>query len=546
MARALAAAIVVSLLAVSGAGGSDLQSPKRGGTIVFGTQGAAGGLREPSCLNPLLAKCTPVGRVPFPVYIAEKVLLGAFEPRPDYTWRPRLVSGVDYTTSLPFTITYRINPKARWSDGVPVSARDFVFTHRASLALKGQLYDSTLVDQVRSVRAVDRKTVRVILRSRFADWRALFGTVLPSHALAGEDLSRAWTDGIYNPKTGRLIGSGPFLVQRWEPGRELTLVRNPRYWGTRPAYLDRLVIRFRMSSFEAVDWFRSGEVDVAHHFAFPSVPAVQREPGVKVVIDPAAFYEHLTFRLGQDGHPALKNKLVRRAIAFGIDRNALIQDSLFGQAEPSLRALESVVFFPQSRHYRANWSTYRRNPQRARRLLEEAGCRRGGDGIYSCSGERLSLRFVTSAGLPARVRLLDLLRVQLRQIGVEMQQSFTPGGPLSTPTTTDRFDVAYFAWSRPSPAISGVDRIYGCGGDLNFSGYCQRLVTRDLDQADRVLDVDRRARVLNRADAQIAKDVPVIPLLQVPFPAAFRTNVRGYVLSPFNPLWGAENWWLER
>ena len=104
----------------------------------------------------------------------------------------------------------------------------------------------------------------------------------------------------------------------------------------------------------------------------------------------------------------------------------------------------------------------------------------------------------------------------------------------------------YFAWGRSSPSLSDADAIHGCGGKLNFSGYCQRLVTRDLDQADRILDADKRARALNRADAQIAKDVPVIPLLQVPFPAAFRSNVRGYVLSPFNPLWGAENWWLER
>ena len=88
--------------------------------------------------------------------------------------------------------------------------------------------------------------------------------------------------------------------------------------------------------------------------------------------------------------------------------------------------------------------------------------------------------------------------------------------------------------------------MYGCGGIQNYGGYCQRLVTRDLDQADRILDEGDQARVLNRADAQIARDVPVIPLHQVPFPAAVRSTVRGFVLSPFNPLWGAENWWLER
>ena len=51
---------------------------------------------------------------------------------------------------------------------------------------------------------------------------------------------------------------------------------------------------------------------------------------------------------------------------------------------------------------------------------------------------------------------------------------------------------------------------------------------------------------LNRADAQIAKDVPVIPLYQLPFPAAVKSYVRNLTLSPFNPLWSAENWWLQR
>ena len=211
-------------------------------------------------------------------------------------------------------------------------------------------------------------------------------------------------------------------------------MRNPRYWGARRAYLDRLVVRFRMSS------DRPGRL-VSERRGRPCpplrpglVPAVRREAGVRVVVKPpTAAYEHLTFRLGAGGHPALENKLVRRALAFGIDRTALISDGLFGQTDPSLRPLQSVVFFPQSPHYKANWSIYERNLQRARRLLGEAGCRRGSDGIYVCASERLSLRVVTSAGLPARARLLTLLQAQLRELGVEVLPLYTPGGPLSTP-----------------------------------------------------------------------------------------------------------------
>ena len=67
------------------------------------------------------------------------VLPGAFRVGPGLELRPNLVSRVDVTRKPPFTLTYRIRPEARWSDGTPVSARDFVFTHRTSLAAGDEL-----------------------------------------------------------------------------------------------------------------------------------------------------------------------------------------------------------------------------------------------------------------------------------------------------------------------------------------------------------------------------------------------------------------------
>ena len=84
--------------------------------------------------------------------------------------------------------------------------------------------------EVGSVRPLDARTVRVVLRSRFGGWRLLFPYVLPAHALAGADFATVWNDGFDDPRTGRPIGSGPFLVRRWERGREITFERNPRYW----------------------------------------------------------------------------------------------------------------------------------------------------------------------------------------------------------------------------------------------------------------------------------------------------------------------------
>jgi ABC-type transport system substrate-binding protein len=199
VARALAAAIVVSLLAVSGAGSSDAQTPKRGGTLVFRIVGL-----EPACPNVFDARCNP-GSLR---HIAEKVLERPFVVGPDLTFRSRLVSRVDETRKRPFTLIYRIRPEAQWSDGVRLTARDFVFTLQA-IRRHGNPLDRQLHSVVRQIRAVDAKTLRVVLRSRYAGWRELFRNVLPAHALRGEDLTKVWSDRIENPKTGRPIGRAP-------------------------------------------------------------------------------------------------------------------------------------------------------------------------------------------------------------------------------------------------------------------------------------------------------------------------------------------------
>jgi ABC-type transport system substrate-binding protein len=130
-------------------------------------------------------------------------------------------------------------------------------------------------------------------------------------------------------------------------------------------------------------------------------------------------------------------------------------------------------------------------------------------------------------------------------VGIEVLPSFAPP-PVFLGQILPRgdFDVALFGWFF-DPTATGFEDVFGCGGVENYTGYCQRLVTRDLDQASRILDAGEQARVLNRADKQMARDVPAIPLYQIPLPTAYRATLRNYVPAS-NPLVTAENWWLER
>ena len=509
--------------------------------VVFGPTG------EPFCLNPLVSPC---GYPP----VVEKVLTPAFALAPDFTLKPRLVSGVVFTTKPPYTLTYRIRPEARWSDGVAVTARDFVFTHAAIRRLLPKNPDAAALqihDRVQSIRALDSKIFRVVLRSRDAGWRGLFPTVLPRHALRGENLETVWRDNIVNPKTGRPIGNGPFLVERWERGKQLTLVRNRNYWGPHVSYLDRVVVRFRETGggtplpSEVLELLRAGKVDFAESRDTEIVAELRAMPDVRVVPATLDGWEQLSIRTGPGGHPALRDKRVRQALAYGIDRVAIVR-RLFGVLDPRYRPSDSAIFLQRHASYRLNWARYRYRPAESRRLLERAGCRRGADGIYVCAGSRLELRLFTTAGARVRERTIELVQSQLRRVGVEVELGFVRGPVLFFQLLpSGDFDLASFTYF-VSPDASGKKDSLGCGGPQNYGGYCQRLLTRDLDHSDRILDTDERGRVLNRADRQLAKDVPVIPLYEVPTVLAIRKTVRNVAGTSASFFWNVEDWWLAK
>jgi peptide/nickel transport system substrate-binding protein len=540
---ALLAAIAVSLLAVSGAGGAPEQTPKRGGTLVIGM----GTQSEPSCLNVVLTRCAVPG------VLFEQILPGAFEVQPDATLRPDLVSGARIVRRQPFTVVYRIRPEARWSDRVPVTARDFVFTHQMRLE-HPSVDDDHL--KVRRVRAVGAKTVEVVLRAPWVDWRLLFDVVLPRHAVAGHDFESLWKDGIENPRTGRAIGSGPFLLAGWQRGKQMTLVRNPRYWGPHTAYLDRIEFRFFPAQ-DMADLLRRGEIDMIDpHLNVLQAQARelrrQRAPGIRVDTVLGTFWDHFAIRQGPGGHPALRKRLVRQAIAYGIDRARIVREAaaLNLASAAASKPLDSVVFLAHSPYHERNWSTYRHRPARARQLLEQAGCRRGADGIYVCDGNRLSLRFATTAGVQRRELIVGLAQAQLREVGVEVVPVFGPspavlGAPDSLLVRGD-FDVLLFTWIL-GPVTEGPAKIFGCQQPLNYTGYCDRLVTRDLVNATRTFDLTRRVKLLNRVDVRLARAVPAIPLIQTTFLMARKTAVRGVVQNGVGSgFWDSENWWFDR
>ena len=212
----------------------------------------------------------------------------------------------------------------------------------------------------------------------------------------------------------------------------------------------------------------------------------------------------------------------------------------------ALEPQDNVFFLANSPYYRPNWKGYRYRPARARQLLEQAGCRRGPDGIFVCGGHQLSLVIGAVAGVARRARTVELVQAQLRRIGVEVRPRFSPVGVwIKQILPNGDFDLALFSWHAANTA--GWEDVFGCRGDQNLTGYCNRLVTRDLVRATRTIDDRRRVRLLNRVDVRLAKAVPLIPLFQGKGLFALKASVRGVVPNGVGSwTWNAEDWWLDR
>ena len=263
MARGLAltAALAVSLLAVSGASGTATQTPARGGTAVFAQVPP-----EPACLNPFDPRCRS-GTAEFTLLrIAARVLEAPFAVGPDFTWRPRLVSRVDFTRTPPFTLIYHIRPEAHWSDGRPITAGDFVFTHHA--ILKHGSPDDLNRTAGSHRPSLDAKTVKVVLRSRFAGWRELFGSILPRHALRGRGPAQRVEESHRQPQDRRSNRERPL------PRRALGAWQAD-HASSKPAATGGRILRTSTDSSSAsasaptlsVDGFRAGEFDVARRIS---------------------------------------------------------------------------------------------------------------------------------------------------------------------------------------------------------------------------------------------------------------------------------------
>jgi peptide/nickel transport system substrate-binding protein len=538
----LLAGVVLAALALAATGsarvnGPDSASAKKAGTLVFGAEQGGG---PDWCLNLILdIDCNAFWNVVFQT----PVIRGAFLFTPQFTYKPDLISKYKLQKS-PMRVTYYIRKNAKWSDGVQVTGKDWKFTWQQTQNPKYKEHIDPLgYEDIRSVTG-NGKVVKVTFKKNFAAWRGLFNYVLPQHALQGTDMLTVWNDCICNPKKGNApIGNGPFLLTRFDRGSGITLTRNPRGWYGKRAKLDSIVFRFITNTNSEIQAIRSGEVDAIYPQPQLALADLRSQAGLKVVSHVGLQYEHIEIQQGAKGNPLAKQTWIRRALMQAVNRGAAAK-ALYGTLNPSVGPLQSLVRLKGEKGYSNDFGKWNYSIAKVNQAMNAHNCSKGGDGIFRCSGTKVSFDFASTTGNALRALAFTIFQDQAQKAGIEFRNGFVPAGTLfGSKLPAHDFDLAMFTYLVTVDPHYNVSTL-SCGNPGNYTEYCNRTATNLLGRSDRELNDAKRLALIKRVGKIVANDIPMIPLFQRPTYLVYKTSVKGMVdnASSQGPSFNAENW----
>ncbi len=451
------------------------------------------------------------------------------------TWTFKLRRDVRWHDGEPFTardVDFTFN-QIIYNDDIPASSRD-AFTFRFQDAESGQWREARM-----SVTAIDDSTVRFDLPVSFAPFLRSMGTAIyPRHVLEQhvEDGTFAEVWGI-ETDPAEIIGTGPFTIERYDPGEELVLRRNADYWlrdaaGNSLPYLDSVNIDY-VADFDAeLELFLAGEVDVHGVLGEEYADLKTREQAGDFTIfqrGPAFGSTFLTFNMnpGQNpetGQPYLDptvlewfaNTAFRRAAAHSIDRGAIIDQVLHGFGTPQWSSVSPSA----GDFHNPDVPRYEYDPDRARRILDGLGWHDSdGDGIREDeAGNEIAFKLVTNSGNSVREKVTRIISQGLADVGIRADVELLEFGELVDQLTkTYDWQAVVIGFTGGSDPYSGIT-LWHSTANLHLWNPNQPQPATDWEariddlyvRASQELDHSQRVALYHRAQAIAAENLPVI------------------------------------
>ncbi len=416
--------------------------------------------------------------------VNSNIFEGLVRPRQDLTAEPALAERWENPDER--TWLFRLRPGLRFSDGTPVTATDV-----AAALTFGQgprAVARNILSPVESVEALAPDLVRVRTRYPFP--------VLLRHLTAGFVLPAA----ALRPPSVAPIGTGPYALESWLPGRELVLVENARYRGPRPAFRRvRLTVMADPAARSAA--LLAGRAHIADNVPLAQFARLSSSPAVRVVSRPGLRVLFLALRMNE---PPFADARVREAFDLALDRDELIRRALDGHGQPAAQLVPAAVL-----GHNPDLRPTRPDRERARRLLAEAGY---GSGL-SVRLDGPNNRYVNDGAI-----LLEVAR-QLALVGVRVEVAARPKEEFFALLDRKVPSFYLFGWSSSTghagdalEALMHTPTPNGVGFE-NVQFLSDPELDRLIDAAHASPRLDERSLLLAGALARVAQLRPVLPLV---------------------------------
>jgi peptide/nickel transport system substrate-binding protein len=441
------------------------------------------------------------------------------------------------------TITYHLRSNAKWTDGVPVTSKDVKWSWQAIMNPDNNVVSRHGYDYIKSIDTPNATTVVVHLKTKFAPFVNTFFAmsdqpfpVAPAHVLAKyANLNQV---AFNNAPT---VSDGPFRFSEWARGDHVTLVRNDGFFMGKPG-LDRVVVKIVPDENTSVNQLKTHAIDYIFQASPNTYPALQGAADVKLDFVNVNGYESVQLNLSR---PLLRDRTVREAIAYSIDKSQLVSTLTHGIMKQATEDIPDWMWaFNPSVH------SYPHDPAKARELLRGDGWAPGPDGIMQKNGQSLSLLMVSNNSNATRRQASLQLQAMLRQSGMGVEIKYFPGDTLFAPAgmggilQLGKFDLSLAGW------YAGIDpdnsSQYLCEdvppGGYNYSRYCSPDMQAAQNAALTRYDRPSRIAAYFKIQELLARDNPQIFFWWTRQMEPVSVDFKGFDPNPVLESWNAWQW----
>ncbi len=434
------------------------------------------------------------------------------------------------------TWTYTIREGVKFSDGKPLTAHDAEFTYQLMMTDKdARASSSDLVENFESVKATDDTTLVIKLKKPTNQMLALDNAIVPKHIWEKIDKLGAFKNFDFP-----LVGSGPFQVVEFKTDQFIRLKANKDYWDGAPAY-DELVFRYYKTPDASVQALIAGEVDVVSGLTPAQYKALDGKRGITLNQAANRRFGSITFNVGAqtkehkpfgDGHPALKDPAVRQAIHHATNKEELIRKVNDGLAQPGVSYIPPIFgtyYWQPNEQEKVKFDLAEAN-----RILDEAGYKRGPDGIRRMpDGTRpLTFRLLNHSDTPSEATDSEYLKGWWKQIGIDTKVESADFTKLNDLLYLGKFDIIFSGWG-VGPDPTSILSLHTCGVLPDDSSgkqrdtdtfYCNPAYDKLHEQQKQESDIAARAEIIRQMQQILYTDAPVITLRYADTLEAYRSD----------------------